>query len=108
MTPAEFLDMAILASLGMLVVAFLIMILRLVKGPSLADRVLSLDSLVTVGIGFIAIFAIKTRYPLYLDVAIALGLVGFLATVALARFIMHREGLSSDMGESSKAKDETR
>jgi multicomponent Na+:H+ antiporter subunit F len=50
----------------------------------------ALDLLIAVGIGFIAVIAIKTRYPLYLDLAIALGLVGFLTTVAFARFILQR------------------
>ena len=42
-------------------------------------------------IGFIAVIAIKTGFNLYLDIAIALGLVGFLATVAFARFV-ERQG----------------
>ncbi|MEM9206986.1 MAG: cation:proton antiporter [Pseudomonadota bacterium] len=90
MSPSEFLDFAIMFSLLVSILAFLVVSLRLILGPSLADRVLALDSLLTVGIGFIAIVAIKTGYALYVDVAIALGLVGFLATVALARFILQR------------------
>ena len=37
--------------------------------------------------GFIALIAIRTGFTLYIDIAISLGLVGFLATVAFARFI---------------------
>ena len=91
MTAERFLEICILISLALLAVSFLMITVRIVIGPTLADRVLALDSLVSVGIGFIAILAIKTGYPLYVDVAIALGLVGFLATVALARFILRRE-----------------
>ncbi|MCG8444769.1 MAG: monovalent cation/H+ antiporter complex subunit F [Hyphomicrobiales bacterium] len=91
MTAERFLEICILMSLALLAVSFLMITVRIVIGPTLADRVLALDSLVSIGIGFIAIIAIKTGYPLYVDVAIALGLVGFLATVALARFILRRE-----------------
>ena len=62
--------------------------LRVLKGPTLPDRVLALDMLVTVSIGFIAVTGISTHAAFNVDIAIALGLVGFLATVAFARFIM--------------------
>jgi multicomponent Na+:H+ antiporter subunit F len=77
-------------ALAILALAFVMATYRLVKGPTLPDRILALDLLIAVGIGFIAVIAIKTRYPLYLDLAIALGLVGFLTTVAFARFILQR------------------
>ena len=62
----------------------------------LADRVLGLDMLTSVAIGFIAIIGIDTGYTLYVDIAIALGLVGFLATVAFARFILARGRTEGD------------
>ena len=46
--------------------------------------------LVAVGIGFIAAIGVLTDYYLYIDIAITLGLVGFLATVAFARFVLNR------------------
>lgn len=88
MTGAEFLDLAIQVGLGILSLAFLLTVLRIVIGPNLADRILALDMLVSIGIGFIGIIAVKTGYFLYLDVAIALGLIGFLATVAFARYLL--------------------
>ena len=90
MTPEEFFDLAILISFGLSIVAFIFTIIRLILGTTLADRILSLDMLVTLGIGFIAIFTLYTGFYAYLDMAIALGLVGFLATVAFARLLMHR------------------
>lgn len=74
----------------MLGVAFILTVYRVVKGPTLPDRVLALDMLVGIVIGFIAVIAIRTGYTLYIDIAISLGLVGFLATIAFARFILAR------------------
>lgn len=91
MTTADFLLACTLIALGILVVAFIVISVRIVLGPTLPDRVLALDMLVAAGIGFIAVVAVKTSYFLYLDIAIALGLVGFLATVAFARFILKRD-----------------
>jgi multicomponent Na+:H+ antiporter subunit F len=80
----------------------LLTVLRILRGPTLPDRVLSLDMLVAIAIGLIAVLAIKSGFNLYIDIAIALGLVGFLATVAFARFILAR-GLSpeKDKGRGS-------
>ncbi|MBO6899789.1 MAG: cation:proton antiporter [Rhizobiaceae bacterium] len=86
----QFRDIAELLALGLLCLSFLVAVFRFVVGPTLPDRVLALDLLVTVAIGFLAVIGIRTGFTLYLDIAIALALVGFLATVALARFILSR------------------
>lgn len=70
--------------------AFLLTVYRVIKGPTLPDRIVALDMLVGIAIGFIAVIAIRTGFTLYIDIAIALGLVGFLATVAFARFVLSR------------------
>lgn len=88
MSGTAFLELATLITLGILTVSFLLCIVRIVIGPTLPDRVLALDMLVSIGIGYIAVIAIRTGFFLYLDVAISLSLVGFLATAAFARFIL--------------------
>lgn len=92
---SQFLDTAVKISLGILTVAFIVIVYRTVKGPGLPDRVVALDMLVAVGIGFIAAIGVSTGIYLYIDIAITLGLVGFLATVAFARFILNR-GMAGD------------
>ncbi|WP_417711479.1 cation:proton antiporter [Roseibium aggregatum] len=100
MTPLEtfsgqFLDVCVSIALALLTVSFIIIVVRTVKGPSLPDRIVALDMLVAVGIGFIAVIGVSTGFYLYIDIAITLGLVGFLATVAFARFVLNR-GLAGD------------
>ena len=90
MTGETFLDVALLVALALLSASFLLTVYRVLLGPTLPDRVLALDMLVVTAVGFIAVLGIKTGNTLYLDIAIALGLVGFLATVAFARFILSR------------------
>ncbi|GGB50630.1 cation:proton antiporter [Roseibium aquae] len=93
---AHFLDVCIHISLAILTISFILIVIRIVKGPTLPDRVVALDMLVAVGIGFLATFGILTSYYLYVDVAITLGLVGFLATVAFARFINNRGAVGDE------------
>jgi multicomponent Na+:H+ antiporter subunit F len=85
------LEASVLLSFAVLSLSFLLTVLRVLRGPTLPDRVLALDMLVSVGIGFIAVTGIAGRVTFNVDIAIALGLVGFLATVAFARFIASRK-----------------
>jgi multicomponent Na+:H+ antiporter subunit F len=71
--------------LGILGVSLLLVLIRLGRGSSLADRVLALDLLSVIGLGVLALFSLKYGQPAFLDVAILLGLVGFISSVALAR-----------------------
>lgn len=90
MTPELIVEYAAIFAIVILVIALLLTVYRAVVGPTLPDRVIALDMLVGIVIGFIAVIALRTGYTLYIDIAIALGLVGFLATVAFARFILAR------------------
>lgn len=90
MTPEIFIDWATMIALVLLGLTLLLSLVRIVLGPTLSDRVLALDLLTVVAMGFIGAIAIRTGLWLYLDIAIALALLGFLATVALARYILLR------------------
>ncbi|MEF2073190.1 cation:proton antiporter [Consotaella aegiceratis] len=98
-------------SLAALTAAFLLIIYRIWRGPALPDRVLGLDLLTSTTVCFIGVIAIDTGFTLYVDVAIALGLVGFLATVAFARFILAK-GRSDEaveaLGQSGRQADEAK
>jgi multicomponent Na+:H+ antiporter subunit F len=91
MTPETLVAYGTFAASAILSVAFLLTVYRIVVGPTLPDRIVALDMLVGIAIGFIAVIAIRTGVDLYVDIAIALCLVGFLATVAFARFILTRK-----------------
>jgi multicomponent Na+:H+ antiporter subunit F len=97
MTAALVFQWSLAISFGMLSLALLITVARVVIGPTLPDRVLALDTLTVVAIGFIAVLGLATGQTLYVDIAIALALVGFLATVAFARFVMRRRTLEEEI-----------
>lgn len=90
MTSAAFLHACAVFALAVLSLCLLLTVVRAVKGPTLPDRVLALDMLVAIAIGFIAVIGMKTGLAFYVDIAIALGLVGFLATIAFARYVLSR------------------
>lgn len=90
MSGAAVLQLATQVALGLLLVGMLLAVIRLIRGPNLGDRILALDMITVLATGFIAAVAVLTGFSLYIDIAIALALVGFLATVALARYLMSR------------------
>ncbi|NGP18658.1 monovalent cation/H+ antiporter complex subunit F [Devosia aurantiaca] len=96
MSPALFMDWATTIALALLAAALIVSVIRIVLGPSLPDRVLALDLLTIVAMGFVGTIAVRTGLWLYLDIALALALLGFLATVALARYIMLRNDAATD------------
>ena len=80
----------IFMTLSILSLAFLLVFIRLVKGPSLADRVVAFDLMTTIGIAFIAMYAIATDQNVFLDVATVVALMAFLATLAFAHYMKRK------------------
>ena len=75
------------AALVVLGVAMLVALARLVRGPSLPDRVVALDLTATLTAGTIVVYALAARQPVLLDVAVVIALLGFLSTMAFARYV---------------------
>ena len=90
MTPTDALQWTTLVALIVLGLALLISVVRIVVGPTLSDRVLALDLMTVIAMGFVGAIALRTGQMIYVDIAIALALLGFLATIALARYVMTR------------------
>jgi multicomponent Na+:H+ antiporter subunit F len=65
-------------------------IIRVIRGPTLADRILGLDTVTVLSVGIIGVFAVRTGLYLYTDIAVAVALVGFLSTAAFARYLLSR------------------
>jgi multicomponent Na+:H+ antiporter subunit F len=90
MSGAVLLEYGTTFALVLLTLAMLMSLVRLVRGPSLGDRILALDLITTLAVGYIAVIAVRTGFALYLDIAIAIALLGFLSTVAFARYLLQR------------------
>ena len=73
--------------LPVLSIATLLVFIRFLLGPTLSDRVISLDLLITIGISVIAIFSIIYDTPSFLDIAMIFALIAFLSTVAFAYYL---------------------
>ena len=65
-------------------------VIRIIRGPTVADRILGLDTITVLAIGIIGVFALRTGLHLYVDIAVAVALAGFLSTIAFARYLLSR------------------
>jgi len=72
---------------GVLAAGFALAFLRLVRGPSLPDRIVALDVMAMIGVALLVMNAIVANEPLMLDVAMGMALIFFLGTVAFARYL---------------------
>ena len=89
---------AVLAVLAVL--ATLIATVRIVRGPRRADRVVALDIFLAAAVALCVAASLGTGRTVFLDGAIGLALVGFVATVGWARLI--ERSASSDAGEEGR------
>lgn len=83
-------DMLIMLAAGLAGVAFLLALLRFVKGPSRMDRVIAFDVLTVISITFIVLAALLERRGIYLDAALVYALLSFLGVIAIARYLEGR------------------
>lgn len=97
---AETIISAAAIALFLMCAAFFLTAFRVIRGPTLPDRIVALDMLVAIAIGFIAVIAIKTGFNLLSTSPSRSASSAFLATVAFARFVM-RQGM--EPGEEEPA-----
>jgi multicomponent K+:H+ antiporter subunit F len=64
---------------------------RMVRGPRAQDRIIGLDTLYINAMLMLVTFGIGTGRTIYFEAALVIGMLGFVATVALAKFLMRGE-----------------
>lgn len=77
---------------ALLGISLVLTLIRLLKGPTLPDRVVALDMIAFQAIGFIALYTAVTGQQSFLDAALILALIAFLATVSFARYVERSRG----------------
>lgn len=88
MSLSEFYYLIIIPMLG---ISVILVFIRFIKGPSLADRVIALDMLILISIGIIAVYSVVFNQSTFLDIAMLFSLIAFLSTAAYAYYIEQRQ-----------------
>ncbi|HIX55415.1 MAG TPA: cation:proton antiporter [Candidatus Sphingobacterium stercoripullorum] len=77
-------------------IAAVLVFIRLVIGPRVVDRIIALDLIITMGIGLITVYSIRTQQELFLDIAVILALIAFLGTIAFSFYIVKTNKKDND------------
>jgi multicomponent K+:H+ antiporter subunit F len=89
MMPAvEFLSWSLWIAFSAVAIAQVLAMMRLVVGPNTGDRILALDTMVVNVIGMIVLLGMYQGTKLYFEVSLIIAMLGFVSTVAYARFVL--------------------
>lgn len=78
---------AIIIASSLIVVALVLNLFRLLRGPGLPDRALALDTMYINSVALIVLYGIDSESRLYFEAAMLIALIGFVSTVAVAKYI---------------------
>lgn len=70
--------------------AMLLTFIRIVRGPSLPDRVVAIDKLSAVAVAVMVAYSVAVDDPVFLDIALVVGILGFLGTIGFAYYVDRR------------------
>jgi multicomponent Na+:H+ antiporter subunit F len=100
LTPDSFLVLCTNIAFGMVLLSIALGFVRLLRGPSLADRVVALDMMSVLIVAFCGVYAVLVRESAFIDILLVVALIGFLATVALARYAERRTEMDDEAERS--------
>ncbi len=87
----DFFEGAVLLAQLLLGLAMIFAVIRLLRGPRAQDRVLALDALYVNAMLLVLVFGVRSGTVLYFEAALVIGMIGFVSTAALAKFLLRGE-----------------
>ena len=82
------LDTLLPIAAGLVALALLLSLYRLVVGPSVPDRILALDTMYLNTIALLIVFGLIQGSPLYFEAALLIAVMGFVGTIALSKYLL--------------------
>lgn len=82
------LNFCLMVAFAAVVVAMLLNLWRLLRGPGATDRILALDTLYINAIGLLVLLGIRLETYLYFEAALLIAMMGFVGTVALSKYLL--------------------
>jgi multicomponent Na+:H+ antiporter subunit F len=75
------------AAFAFLLIALVLTFLRLVRGPSVNDRIAAMDLTASIVMGFVLVYSVLVKKEIYFDIAIVISLISFIGTVAISTYL---------------------
>lgn len=84
-------ETAVLVALWAVGLAMLLSLWRLLRGPTVPDRILALDTLYVNTIAALMLFGMHLRSSIYFEAALVIAMLGFVGTVMLSKYVLRRD-----------------
>ena len=88
---APIIQLAIMISMHVVGLAMLMALWRLLRGPTVPDRILAADTLSVTAIAELMLFGIYIDSAIYFEAALVIAMLGFCSTVVLSKFVLRRD-----------------
>lgn len=75
---------------AMMLLAFALSFIRVIKGPTVSDRIVAMDLISSITIGFILVYSMLIDNAMYFDIVIIISLVSFIGTVAISTYLKQK------------------
>lgn len=85
------LNIVLLISFALLLIALGISLLRLIKGPTISDRIVAMDLISSITMGFILVYSVLINESMYFDIVIIISLISFISTVAISTYLNQKK-----------------
>lgn len=85
-----FYNLTLTLSFAMLMIAFALAFARVVKGPTARDRIVALDLIASITMGFILVYSVLVNKAIYFDIVIVISLISFIGTVATSTYLKQK------------------
>ena len=85
------LDVAVLGAMSVVGVSMLMALWRLLRGPTVPDRILALDTLSVTAIAQLVLFGMYLGTAVYFEAALIIAMLGFVSTVVLCKYVLRRD-----------------
>lgn len=89
---SNFPTIILLIAFSLLLAALVLAFVRLLKGPSINDRIAAMDLIAAVVMGFILVYSVMINKSIYFDIPVIISLISFIGTVAVSTYLKHRNG----------------
>lgn len=75
---------------GFLLVALAVTLFRLIKGPTSGDRIIALDLVGFITMGFVLVYSVLINKAIYFDIPVIISMVSFIGTIAVSTYLKEK------------------
>ncbi len=87
----DFLNIAVIIGFASLLIALGLAFVRLIKGPTVSDRVAAMDLTASIIMGFVLLYSLLINQSVYFDIVVIISLIAFIGTIGVSSYLKQKE-----------------